>query len=178
MPGKKWALYNGQKNAGSYDPARWVDSGMPIAVGKTYAFTIVLDPGSLTYDATISDGNDSVTRTNLGFRDSSFSIPNTLILNSRIGNATNILTVSVDTITVSPKPVPQPLISEFGVGAGVVRFHFSGEPGERYIVEKATHLVAPVVWQTIQTTIGTNGMMQAADVLGTNQNAFFRVRVL
>ena len=177
MPAKKWALYDGGKNAGSYNAANWVDSGMSIAAGKTYAFTIALHPVSLTYDTTISDGTTSVTTTNLGFRDNGFAIPNTLIFNARIGNATNILAASVDLITVSPKPVPAPLMSGFTVNAGAASFNFPGEPGESYIVEKAASLMPPVVWQTVATIIGTNGVMQAVGIAATNPAGFYRARV-
>lgn len=176
MPAKKWALYNGGKNAGSYNAANWVDSGMAIATGKTYAFTIVLHPVSLTYDVTISDGTTSVTNTNLGFRDNGFSIPNTLIFNARIGNATNILTASIDTITVSPKPVPSPQISGLVLNSNSIGFTFPGEPGENYLVERTASLTPPVAWQVVQSITGTNGVMSAADS-PVNQNVFYRLRV-
>ena len=177
MPGLKWAVYNGGKNAGSYNAANWVDSGMAIAAGKTYAFTIVLRPVQLTYDVTINDGTTSVTKTNLGFRDNSFTLPNTLIFNAKIGNATNVLTASIDTITVSPLPVPVPKLSGVSVDGPNLSFSFPGEPGETYLIERASSLTPPVVWGTVATIIGTNGMMPATPIPTTNAAGFFRLRV-
>jgi hypothetical protein len=176
MPALKWALYNGGKNAGSYNAANWVDSGMAIAAGQTYAFTIVLHPVSLTWDVTVSNGLTSVTTTNLGFRDNDFAIPDTLILNARIGNATNILIASIDTITVSPRPVPRPELTNVTLNGGQFGFSFSGEPGESYLVERAAGLVPLLSWSPVQTIIGTNGAM-AVTVLVTNDVGIFRVRL-
>jgi len=176
MPGKKWALYNGAKNAGAYNAANWVDSGVDIAAGKTYAFTIGLHPASLTYDATINDETATVTVTNLGFRDNGFTIPNTLIFNARIGNATNILAASLDTITISPHPVPSPLMDGFKFTGASVWFNFPGEAGESYMIEKTPSLFPPVAWQVIQVVSGTNGLMEVIDQT-TNGSAFYRLCV-
>jgi hypothetical protein len=176
MPARKWALYNGGKNAGSYNAANWVDSGMAVAAGKSYAFTIVLHAASLAYDVGISDGSASVTVTNLGFRDSSFSLPNCLIFNARIANATNVLTASIDSISITPRPVPSPQIFDFGMSGQGSGFTFPAEAGVSYVVEKSETLSPPVVWRTLQTIVGTNGLMHAVDS-STNQSAFYRLRL-
>lgn len=176
MPALKWALYNGGKNAGAYNAANWVDSGMSIQAGVTFGFTITMHPQTLTWDVTITNGTTSVTLTNLGFRDSAFTLANTLIFNARIGNATNILAASVDAITVSPKPVAAPELVSASLGGGTFAFQFEAEPGESYLVEKTASLTPPIVWQPVQTVVGTNGLMQAADG-ATNASSFYRVRV-
>ena len=111
MPGMAWALYNGGKNRGSYSAANWVNSGMALVACRVYSFVIVLHPMPLTYDVTISDGLSSITKTNLGFRDNAFALPNTLVFNARIANTNSPLAVAVDSISVSPRPVPSPFLA-------------------------------------------------------------------
>jgi hypothetical protein len=173
MPAQKWALYNGGKNAGSYNAANWVDSGMSIEVGKTYGFTITLHPVTLSYDVKISNGTTSTTRTNLGFRDNTFTLPNTLIFNARIGNATNVMTASIDTITISPKPVPAPKLSGVHLNGNAFQFEFLSEPGEQYVIEQATNLAWPIAWQPLATLLGSNGLLQVTATI-TGSSCFYR----
>jgi hypothetical protein len=178
LPALTWGLYNGGKNRGTYNAANFVNSGMALAAGKTYAFTIALHPVQLTYDVTISDGISSVTKTNLGFRDNAFALPNTLVFNARVGTATNTLAVAVDTIAVAPRPVQSPLLSEAIRGADGFKFAFPAEPGEIYAVEQTSNLTPPVGWQTITSLVGLNDTMRYTDATASNLPArFFRVRV-
>jgi len=179
MPGLAWALYNGGKNRGSYNAANWVNSGMALVAGRVYAFAIVLHPAQLTYDVTIADGISSVSKTNLGFRDSAFALPNTLVFNARIANTNNVLTVAVDSITVSPRPVPPPALSGAQSWAGGYGFVFPGEPGEKYVVEQSANLVPPINWQPLMTITGANQNIQYTDAGATNLSAgFYRVKVM
>ena len=178
MPGLAWALYNGGKNRGSYNAANWVNSGMALAAGKTYAFSIVLHPVSLTYDVTISDGTSSVTKTNLGFRDNAFALPNTLVFNARIAITNNPLAVAVDSISISPRPVPPPFLGGLGSTGTGLAFNFPAEPGEAYVVQVATNLNLPVNWQTATAFTGANNTVQFTDAAGSNTTArFYRVRI-
>ncbi|MEI6195839.1 MAG: hypothetical protein WCS42_16080 [Verrucomicrobiota bacterium] len=178
LPALTWGFYNGGKNRGAYNAANFVSSGMALAIGKTYAFTIAMHPVPLTYDATISDGVSSVTKTNLGFRDSAFALPNTLVFNARIANATNLLSVAVDTISVAPRPVPPPPLAGIGRGPEGFAFAFPGEPGENYAIEQSSTLNPPVVWQTVTSLSGINDTLQYTDAPVSNLSSrFFRVRV-
>ena len=178
LPALTWGVYNGGKNRGSYSAANFVNSGMALATRKTYAFTIALHPVPLTYDVTISDGVSSVTKTNLGFRDNAFALPNALVFNSRIANLTNILTMAVDTISVAPRPVPPPPLAGIGRVPEGFAFAFPGEPGEIYAIEQSSSLNPPVGWQTITSLAGINDTLQYTDAAVSNlPSRFFRVRV-
>ena len=178
LPALTWGFYNGGKNRGTYNAANFVSSGIPLATGKTYAFTIVLHPVQLAYDATISDGVASVTKTNLGFRASAFAVPNTLVFNGRIASATNILTVAVDTIAVAPRPALPPKLAGAGRVADGFAFVFSSEPGENYYIQQSPNLNPPVLWQTITSLVGINDTLQYTDAMASNlPSRFFRVRV-
>ena len=138
LPALTWGLYNGGKNRGSYNAANFVNSGMALVLRQTYAFIIALHPAQLTYDVTIANGTACVTKTNLGFRDNSFAVPNTLVFNARIATATNILTVALDTIAVAPRPVPPPPLGEATGAVASLGFTFPGEPGETYAIQQST----------------------------------------
>ena len=177
MPGLAWALYNGGKNRGSYNAANWINSGMALVAGRTYAFTIALHPAQLAYDVTIADGTSSVTKTNLGFRDNAFALPNTLVFNARIASTNNTLAVAVDTITVAPRPVPPPLLGGASRAPGGFGFAFPGEPGETYIVEQSTNLAPPINWQPKVSVTGNNQTLQYNDVAASNAASFYRVKI-
>jgi hypothetical protein len=178
MPGITWALYNGGKNRGGYNAANWVNSGMSLVAGKVYAFAIALHPAQLSYDVTISDGTSSVTKTNLGFRDNAFALPDTLVFNARIASTNNTLAVAVDSIAVAPRPVPPPLLGGTGHAGTGYGFSFPSEPGEAYIVQQATNLNAPVNWQAVTAFTGINTTVQFTDETASNSSArFYRLQV-
>jgi hypothetical protein len=177
MPGLSWALYNGGKNRGSYSAANWVDSGMTLAAGRVYAFTIILHPARLAYDVSIADGVSSVTKTNLGFRDNAFALPNTLVFNARVASTNNPLVVAVDSISVAPRPVPAPVIGGVGRGPAGLVFNFPAEPGEVYSVQRATNLNPPVMWQPLITVTGNNDIIEFTDGAALNfESGFYQLR--
>jgi hypothetical protein len=44
------------------------------------------------------------------------------------------------------------------------------------LVERATNLLPPVDWQTVQTMLSTGALMQVTDTKATNAMRFYRVR--
>src|SRR6185369_6138986 len=52
---------------------------------------------------------------------------------------------------------------------GNVTINFAGIPGRNYLVQAATNLAPPVIWQTLSTNAaGTNGLWSFADLEATN----------
>jgi hypothetical protein len=175
LPPAVWGLYNGDRNR-TYNAANWVNSGMSLVAGRIYTFTLTLRPGQLSYDVTISDGTSSVTKTNLGFRDNAFALPNTLVFNARIASTNNPLVVAVDSLTIAPQPVPPPWLSSTGNPAAGFQFTFPGEPGQTYIIQQANTLIPPIPWETLTTIVGSNQPVQFSETpLSHLPERFFRV---
>jgi hypothetical protein len=66
---KTWAFYDGDE--GSFDgddPERMLSTGIAMTTGGVYEFTIDVYPVEKTWDATVDDGTDSVTKTDMGYR--------------------------------------------------------------------------------------------------------------
>ncbi len=103
---REWLFYNGGKDGGAYAPANWVNSGMTLAAGTVYTFTVELDPGALTYAVTVTDGITTKTVTGLGFRTSVGAVSNTLAFNGRKNATGDSLQLSVDNISIYPKTPP------------------------------------------------------------------------
>jgi hypothetical protein len=66
LPGH-WALYDGTRD-GKLSVDRFVDTGMRLRVGITYAFSIRINPLNLSWQVTINDGEQVYTSDWLGFR--------------------------------------------------------------------------------------------------------------
>ncbi len=101
--GMEWLVYNGGRNSGTFDANLWVNTGMPLVAGTVYDFTIEIDPSSRTYSVTISDGTNSTTTPNLGFRTSSTAAPNTFSTVIRKSASGDVLRFSLDQLAVEPK---------------------------------------------------------------------------
>jgi hypothetical protein len=67
MGHSNWYFYDQRVSTG-FSPANAFNTGMPLVVGTTYSFAISVDPGLGTYDASISDGTNTVEATGLHFR--------------------------------------------------------------------------------------------------------------
>ncbi len=97
--------------------------------------------------------------------------PALILNNTAVSNAGNysvivtgpsgIVTSSIVTLTVLVRPSITRIVHSVGGG---VTINFTGGAGEMYLVQAATNLAPPVVWQTISTnTAGTNGTWQFTD---------------
>ena len=73
-------------------------------------------------------------------------------------------------------PVLQP--TSFSVSStNGFQFQFAGQSNAIYTVQMTTNLMAPVVWQTLQTIASTGGLVQVTDANATNVTSFYRVGV-
>jgi sugar lactone lactonase YvrE len=87
----------------------------------------------------------------------------TLIINGSFGSITS----SVVTLTVL---IPPAITGIMPGTDGSVTLHFTGGANQNYLLQAATNLVAPVVWQTLSTNAAdANGIWQFAD---TNTSAY------
>lgn len=84
------------------------------------------------------------------------------------GASTNLL--------VHVVPLAPPLLSGATWSRTNFGFQFSGQAGVSYVVEKATNLVPPITWRTVQTLYSTGGLAQVSDNPGTNRAQFYRAR--
>ncbi|HLA85264.1 MAG TPA: hypothetical protein VJL29_10750 [Thermoguttaceae bacterium] len=66
--GNEWAFYNGHQDGWAFDEYRLINTGLTLAAGTTYDFTITVDPANRRYDASVTNGSVTSTITGLGFR--------------------------------------------------------------------------------------------------------------
>ena len=86
----------------------------------------------------------------------------TVIVTSPYGSITS----SIVTLTVVVRPAISGLVPNLD---GSATLSFSGGAGETYLVEAATNLMPPVVWQTVSTNVaGADGTWQFTDPGATN----------
>ena len=64
----EWTFYDGDQDGASPLLENNVDTNIALVQGGVYEFTIVVDPETQTYDATVDDGNSSFSAYNLGWR--------------------------------------------------------------------------------------------------------------
>ena len=95
----------------------------------------------------------------------------TVIITSPYGSITS----SIVTLTVVVRPAISGMVPNLD---GSATLSFSGGAGETYLVQAATNLMPPVVWQTLSTNVaGTNGTWQFTDAGATNcPMRFYRAR--
>ncbi len=113
-PANQWLLYNGAKDDGAFDVNKLVDSGMAVAVGTTYQFTINLNPANRDYTVSIYDGVNTVNSSAMGFRTSAFSGREHLHFHNIQSAAQDSTVFSIDRIEVIPEPAAAGMI---GLGA-------------------------------------------------------------
>ena len=104
---KEWLLYNGAANRGGYAAANFRNSGMPIAEGTTYSFTVNVDPANKNYTVSITDGATTVSNLGpFGWRDDSPS--SALGFNHKASSAANALGYSVDNLVIHSNVAEEP----------------------------------------------------------------------
>ncbi|MBN2215796.1 MAG: PEP-CTERM sorting domain-containing protein [Pirellulales bacterium] len=106
----EWTFYNGLAPEGSstFDKTRQVDTNIALHTDHVYDFTIVTDPETQTYDATVTDVTASLSFTayDLGWRTLATEIPGYLCFGGRDGASTTGDTrqFSLDAVTIVPEP--------------------------------------------------------------------------
>jgi len=73
-------------------------------------------------------------------------------------------------------PLESTALSVGGLSKTTFQLSFAGQPGVTYVVEQATNLAPPVLWQTVQTLSSTGALMQVTDSKATNAMRFYRAR--
>jgi hypothetical protein len=96
---KEWLLYNSTATRAGYSAANFRNSGMPIDEGKTYSFTVNIDPVNKQYTVSITDGTNTVSNLGpFGWRDDT---PSTgLAFNHKCSSTSNILGYSLDNVVI------------------------------------------------------------------------------
>jgi hypothetical protein len=104
----EWLFYDDPASiGGSFNPANFQNSGMTIAAGTTYTFTITSDPATKKYTASIFDGTNTVTTSGpMGWRAASAS--NSIAINRKVSVGTDTIAFSLDNLTVDANVEAQP----------------------------------------------------------------------
>ena len=110
-----------EPTANAFTGANLVNTGVALNPGTVYSFTIDVYPGLGKYDATINDGTNSFTGTDLQFRNglasaSAANAPDTLYFGIQSSAAADNHAYSVDALTITAIPEPA-TFGLFAVGA-------------------------------------------------------------
>ena len=117
-----WVLFDGLKDGGAFDLTRFVDSGMTVQSDVTYKFEVTVDPVNGEYDVVISDGTDTFSASDLGFRTDEFE-NRYLTFNGRGNTADEMRHMAIDNILIyndasGPEPLEGDLNGDGFVGSG------------------------------------------------------------
>jgi len=101
----EWSFYDGDGLGGGMDITRNINTDVPIVTGGVYDFTIVVDPDTRTYDATISyNGGPPVTVEDLGWRTAATRIGGYLTFAGRSDTTDDQRAFSLDAVRLIPEP--------------------------------------------------------------------------
>lgn len=98
----EWLFYSGASDGGGFSAANFQNSGMTIAAGTTYSFTVTNDPVAKKYSVSIFNGTTTVSASNLGWRANTAS--NGIAFNQRVSLGTDVIGYSLDNISIVPEP--------------------------------------------------------------------------
>jgi len=85
---------------GASDEFRFVSSGIKLEVGTTYHFTVKVSPDTRQYSVTLSDGQNTVTKSGLGFRNSSQDAPMSYLTVGSVAQRQVDLSYSISDVAV------------------------------------------------------------------------------
>jgi len=102
----QWCFYDGLGDGGDMDGDLNVDTNIDIVAGGVYDFTIVVDPETWTYDATVSDGVDSFTATDLGWRTNAANVGGYLHFATRHSDEYDARAFSLDALVITSSMTP------------------------------------------------------------------------
>jgi hypothetical protein len=103
---RQWSFYNGDRLGGTLSAANNVDTNIDIATGGVYDFTIVVDPTTRSYDATVSNGTNSFTANDLGWRTSGAQVGGYLSFATRSSTTGEIRAFSLDEVVITQAMIP------------------------------------------------------------------------
>jgi hypothetical protein len=98
----KWVFYDGAKDGAPFTAPALINTGISIVAGRTYDFTLTIHPSAREWDATISDGTNTYTRTNLGFRRNGTGAGSYLHFGGRANAAGESRPFSFDGVEIAP----------------------------------------------------------------------------
>ncbi len=101
----EWSFYDGD-NDGVLSGDNNVDTDMALVAGGVYEFTITIDPDAKTYDATVSDGTDSFTAPDLGWRTSANYVGGNITFANWGYGGGDDRAFSLDSLVISQVPEP------------------------------------------------------------------------
>jgi len=102
----QWCFYDGLRDDGDMDGVLNIDTNVDIVAGGVYDFTIVVDPETRSYDATVSDGVHSFTATDLGWRTSAADVGGYLHFGTRQSDEIDVRAFSLDGLVITTAGVP------------------------------------------------------------------------
>ncbi|HLA84135.1 MAG TPA: dockerin type I domain-containing protein [Thermoguttaceae bacterium] len=102
----QWSFYNGDRLGGDLSASLNVDTNIDITTGGVYDFTIVVDPTTQSYDATVSDGTNTFTATDLGWRTTATEVGGYLSFASRSSENGEVRAFSLDEVLITTATAP------------------------------------------------------------------------
>ncbi|MBN1589183.1 MAG: PEP-CTERM sorting domain-containing protein [Pirellulales bacterium] len=97
----QWSFCDGDGLGGELVASMNVDTNIDLVSGGVYDFTIVVDPTTQTYDATVSDGTNSFTANDLGWRTSAHEVGGYLSFCTRSAELGETRAFSLDALVIS-----------------------------------------------------------------------------
>jgi len=113
----RWVVFDGLKDGGGFDAARLKSTGIPVVLGQTLDVAVTVHPSAKEWDVTISDGTNTYTGANLGFRRNAPSVGPYLHFGSRANGSSDSRSFSVDAIEIAPA-WPASIEANFTRGVG------------------------------------------------------------
>jgi hypothetical protein len=120
--GANWIFHNGKATGnfenGAAGENSLIDSGISLVLGNTYRFTILDNPSTASYIASVDNLNDlagAFTTGSLGYRGAAAANPH-IHFGARLSNATDTAGFTVDDVSIVPEPSSL-LLSSIGVFA-------------------------------------------------------------
>ncbi len=103
--GSNWGFYNGLRN-GTFDNSKsLVNSGIPLVLGNTYRFTILDDPSTGTYIASVDNLDDAAaafTSGSLGYRVAAAAVNPHIHFGARLSTSGDTAGFTVDNVSIVP----------------------------------------------------------------------------
>jgi hypothetical protein len=102
--GANWTFYNGAGDGAAFNGANLVDSGIALVLGNTYRFTILDDPSTGTYIASVDNLDDpagAFTTGSLGYRGLAGANPH-IHFAARVSNSGDTAGFTVDNVSIVP----------------------------------------------------------------------------
>jgi len=130
----KWAFYNGNNN-GTYvgtDPTKLLDTGIALTAGGVYNFTITVDPNLRKWSGTVSDGLNTYTQSDMGWRTSASLANPYLVFGTKADLGDETRAWSIDSVTITQVPGPPPVYVDTVAArfnAGATDTEVDGYPG-------------------------------------------------